>query len=47
MRAGDLLRLQSDEAVAADMLLLASSSADGLAYVDTVELDGESSLKAS
>jgi phospholipid-translocating ATPase len=37
--------LTKDEYMPADMLLLSSSIEDGTCYIDTVELDGETSLK--
>jgi len=42
---GSFLRINRDEPVPADMVLLTCSNEDGVAYVDTVQLDGESSLK--
>jgi magnesium-transporting ATPase (P-type)/class 3 adenylate cyclase len=42
---GSLLQLERDSPVPADMILLSSSNEDGVAFVDTAQLDGETSLK--
>ena len=39
------VELGRDEPVPADMILLSTSNEDGVAYVDTAQLDGETSLK--
>ena len=41
---GDLLLL-SNEPVPADLILLATSDSEGICYIDTANLDGESNLK--
>ena len=46
IRVGDLLRLHRDEPIPADIVLLYASGEDGVAYVETMALDGETSLKA-
>lgn len=44
---GDIIRLRRDEAVPADIVLLSSTSREGsnVAHVETIALDGETSLK--
>ncbi|RKP26375.1 hypothetical protein SYNPS1DRAFT_14278 [Syncephalis pseudoplumigaleata] len=42
---GDVVYLTKDVPVPADLVLLSSSNEDGTCYIDTVELDGETSLK--
>lgn len=45
LKVGTLVRVQKDTEFPADMLILKSSKDNGVAYVDTLNLDGESSLK--
>ncbi|KJZ73991.1 hypothetical protein HIM_06659 [Hirsutella minnesotensis 3608] len=46
VRVGDVVRLQRDEAVPADMVLLHATGPNGVAYIETMALDGETNLKS-
>ncbi|KAL5615590.1 hypothetical protein BROUX41_005629 [Berkeleyomyces rouxiae] len=43
---GDIIRLERDEPVPADMILLHSENEENLAYIETMALDGETNLKS-
>ncbi|KAJ1335621.1 phospholipid-translocating ATPase [Microdochium nivale] len=42
---GDFVRLYNDDEIPADIVVLATSDADGVCYVETKNLDGETNLK--
>lgn len=46
VRVGDIVKLQRDEAVPADLVLLHATGENGIAYIDTMDLDGETNLKS-
>ena len=42
---GNLLFIRKDEAIPADIVIISSFDDEGLAFVETAELDGETNLK--
>ncbi|KAL7412424.1 hypothetical protein BDY24DRAFT_392878 [Mrakia frigida] len=45
LEVGDVVLLRDDEQVPADIVILSTSDADGICYVETKNLDGETNLK--
>ncbi|XP_054239269.1 phospholipid-transporting ATPase VD [Indicator indicator] len=45
VNVGDFIRLSRNEIIPADMVLLYSSDLDGICYIETAGLDGETNLK--
>lgn len=46
IKVGDVIRLCRDEPVPADLVILHSDGENGLAYIETMALDGETNLKS-
>lgn len=46
VRVGDVVRLVRDEAAPADLVVLNSKGTKGIAYIETMALDGETNLKS-
>jgi phospholipid-translocating ATPase len=45
LRVGDIVKLKRDEPAPADLIMLQSTGVNGIAYVETMALDGETNLK--
>ncbi|KAA8492510.1 putative phospholipid-transporting ATPase VD [Porphyridium purpureum] len=45
VRVGDVVKLRNRDHVPADMVILSTSSSDGVIFIETKNLDGESNLK--
>lgn len=46
IKVGDVVRLERDDSVPADLVVLHADGENGLAYVETTALDGETNLKS-
>ena len=46
IRVGDCVKLNRDDAVPADVVVLQAKGTDGMAYIETMALDGETNLKS-
>ncbi|KAI9049036.1 hypothetical protein LZ554_006884 [Drepanopeziza brunnea f. sp. 'monogermtubi'] len=46
IRVGDIIKLRRDDPVPADIVILSASGPNGVAYIETMALDGETNLKS-
>lgn len=46
VQVGDIIKLERDQAAPADLILLHSNGENGVAYIETMALDGETNLKS-
>ena len=45
INVGDIIKVEEKQEIPADLVIIASSNKKGLAYIDTINLDGENALK--
>ncbi|EFX00376.1 p-type ATPase [Grosmannia clavigera kw1407] len=45
LRVGDIVRLRRDDSIPADVVVLHATGPNGIAYIETMALDGETNLK--
>ncbi|TFK23677.1 calcium transporting ATPase [Coprinopsis marcescibilis] len=45
IQVGDVVRMESDDFIPADMVVISTSEPEGLCYIETSNLDGETNLK--
>ena len=45
LKVGDIIQINKDQSIPADLLLISSSDEKGVAFVNTMNLDGETNLK--
>lgn len=45
VKVGDIIRVQENEQIPADIVMISSSDAKGIAFINTMNLDGETNLK--
>lgn len=46
IKVGDIIKLERDDPIPADIILLYADADDGIAYIETMALDGETNLKS-
>lgn len=46
LRVGDIIQLRRDDNIPADVVLLSATGPNGIAYIETMALDGETNLKS-